>query len=129
MPAIRKRPLLKVFLDNVIWRPFLILYSFVAFGILMGRTPKEIAEELRQKFRSSYLTGLKIHPISSLINMTVVPLPMRTSWSELVGFFWNWYLSIKMSNPEDEEGAEEEAAEAEEEEQDFKEAWDESKKE
>jgi len=39
-------------------------------------------------------TGLKIYPVASFVNMTIVPLDMRTSFSELVGFFWNWYLSM-----------------------------------
>eukprot|EP00968_Pinguiococcus_pyrenoidosus_P015762 scaffold1467_cov264-Pinguiococcus_pyrenoidosus.AAC.24 len=62
VPRLSKSPILKVILDNVIWRPFLLLYSFVCFGILMGRTPKEIMAELRAKFVSSYVTGNARHP-------------------------------------------------------------------
>uniref|UniRef100_A0A7S1XVV5 Peroxisomal membrane protein 2 n=1 Tax=Phaeomonas parva TaxID=124430 RepID=A0A7S1XVV5_9STRA len=100
VPALRKSPILKVILDNIIWRPFLLLYSFVCFGLLMGRTPSEIMAELRSKFKSSYLTGLKIYPVASLVNMTMVPVDMRTSFSELVGFFWNWYLSLAFASSE-----------------------------
>jgi protein Mpv17 len=97
---------LKLLIDQLIWRPLLIGYTFVGMGLFQGLPVTEIKEILDQRYCSVVYNGLKLWPAVAFFNLQVVPLQFRSLTLELVSFFWGIYVSVATGGKKSSEGAE-----------------------
>ena len=51
-----------------------------------------------QDFWPLAISGLKLWPLVSLVNLTVVPVNRRVIVGSLVGLFWGIYVSLIISD-------------------------------
>jgi protein Mpv17 len=51
-----------------------------------------------QDFWPLAISGLKLWPLVSLLNLTVVPVNRRVIVGSLVGLFWGIYISLIISD-------------------------------
>ena len=85
-------------LDQVLWRPITIAWSFVVGAYLNDGSLKNLGTNLREDFLKSFRNGLLIWVPASLINFRYVPSQWRVLFIDLVHFFWDIYLcTITMS--------------------------------
>mmetsp|Transcript_71285 Transcript_71285/g.183755 ORF Transcript_71285/g.183755 Transcript_71285/m.183755 type:complete len:118 (-) Transcript_71285:81-434(-) len=91
-----KRLLPKIALDHVCWK-MPLLYVFVTYEKLMRGAPISQAwAEAVAANRSLQVTSVKVFPLAQILNFTVVPLPLRVLYMNVVLFFWSLFLSIKI---------------------------------
>jgi len=88
----------KVLLDQLILSPIITLFFFVFMGILEGN-PGKIGSMLRHNYWATLITSYKVWPLAMIISFSLVPAELRVLWGNLVGFFWNIYLSSRTSVP------------------------------
>lgn len=94
--AFPKLPILgRLLLDQLLWRPILHIYSFVAMGLLTGSSPRAIRNTISEKFRGTVIAGLKFGMVTQTANLYMVPLRWRTTFWEFASLFWNIYLTIQ----------------------------------
>lgn len=88
-------------LDQLLWRPLLVLYSFVAMGLLEGKTRDGIVDTLRSRYKSTVAGSLRFGVVTQIVNLKLVPLRWRTTFWECASLFWNIYLTLQMKKEED----------------------------
>jgi len=93
--------LVRLALDQLLWRPFLVLYSFVAMGVLQGHSWNSIKETLQSKLIQTSINSLKFGIVMQSINLKLVPLRYRTTFWEFASLFWNIYLTLQMRREEE----------------------------
>merc|ERR1740138_520472 len=93
--------LVRLALDQFLWRPFLVLYSFVAMGVLQGHSWQSIKETLQSKLVATSVNSLKFGVIAQTLNLKLVPLRYRTTFWEVASLFWNFYLTLQMRRAEE----------------------------
>lgn len=112
LEKISRNPVIKVFFDQLIWRPLLIAYTFLLMSVVQGRTWNQVKEHFRNNYVATVKAGWRIWPAAQLLNQSVVPLEFRTVSMDCVSFFWDMYLTLVCSADEDELDEEKDESEA-----------------
>lgn len=68
---------------------------FIAgLDLMRGRSFETATIDCQQKFWPLVAAGLKLWPMVSLFNFTIVPVRYRVVVGSIVGLFWGIYLSL-----------------------------------
>ncbi len=65
--------------------------------MLQGRTFREIGVVLKETYFPTVKAGWRIWPAAQLLNQTMVPIHFRTVSMDIVGFFWDMYLTMMVT--------------------------------
>lgn len=83
----------RVTVDQLVFSPFILAVFMGGISILEGRT----AEEIKEKYKSSYFTGLmnayRFWPFVNLFTFACIPVHYRPIVNSSFGLIWNSYLS------------------------------------
>lgn len=88
--------LARLCLDQLLWRPLLVLYSFVAMGLLEGKSLAAIGDTLKNRFQPTVIASLRFGFVTQTVNFKLVPLRWRTTFWEFASLFWNIYLTLQL---------------------------------
>ncbi|KAH8827047.1 hypothetical protein DL96DRAFT_1710198 [Flagelloscypha sp. PMI_526] len=83
----------KVFLDQILISPVILLSFFVFMSILEFK-PSEILERLHKAYFSSLIRGWMVFFPTQLFNFFLIPAHLRLVFVNIVAMFWNTYLSL-----------------------------------
>jgi protein Mpv17 len=86
----------RVALDQILFAP-VCLSGFFAGNLLLDGHPEKIGDKIKNDLQTTVLANYSVWVPAQLINFKFIPIPMRVLWANLVGFFWNIYLS-KVAN-------------------------------
>jgi len=87
----------KFALDQTLGATVNTLLFIAVIGAFKGKDGKAIVRDCQRKFWPLVSSGLKLWPMVSLLNFTVVPVNRRVVVGSLVGLFWGIYLSLMVS--------------------------------
>lgn len=82
----------RVVADQALFAPVLVPIILAGNLILEGKA-NQIVDKLRADWWSTLLANYSLWIPAQLINFSVIPPQFRVLWANLVGFFWNIYLS------------------------------------
>jgi hypothetical protein len=88
---------IKFFLDQTLGATVNTLLFIAGIDAMRGRSVNTITVDCREGFWPLVFAGLKLWPLVSILNFTLVPLEYRIAVGSTVGLFWGIYLSL-MSN-------------------------------
>lgn len=87
----------KVAADQFIYAPFAITTFFYFMSIRKHRDVAlangDFAEKMQSKFFTTYMADCMLWPCSNFVNFRFVPLPYRPSFTAIIQFIWQTYLS------------------------------------
>ncbi|KAI9887911.1 MAG: hypothetical protein M1823_000300 [Watsoniomyces obsoletus] len=89
-----RNTLIKVFLDQSLGAAVNTVAFIATMGSLRGQSRVEVFEAVARDFWPVTKAGLKVWPLVSALNFTVVPLHNRIVVASLVGVGWGVYLSL-----------------------------------
>ena len=75
---------------------FILRASFDGM-VLQGRTFREIGVVMKETYFPTVKAGWRIWPAAQLLNQTMVPIHFRTVSMDIVGFFWDMYLTMMVT--------------------------------
>ena len=93
-------PRQKRFVLDIVPIMHFVLFTFLSCpseGVSHNFEHRRSAANSVQKFWPLVSSGLKLWPMVSLLNFTVVPVNRRVVVGSLVGLFWGIYLSLMVS--------------------------------
>eukprot|EP01039_Chlorochromonas_danica_P004554 gene4553-4992_t len=82
----------RVFLDQVLFAP-VCLSGFFSLNLLLDGKIHHIQEKLKNDLLPTMSANYAVWIPAQVINFMFVPIPLRVLWANMVGFFWNIYLS------------------------------------
>mmetsp|Transcript_52147 Transcript_52147/g.91650 ORF Transcript_52147/g.91650 Transcript_52147/m.91650 type:complete len:209 (-) Transcript_52147:104-730(-) len=86
----------KLPIDHLVYRiPIMFVFS-VYCKFMDGAGLQEAWQYALKTNPSIQVTALKLWPAANIINFTVVPLPLRVLWQNVVLFFWAMYLAVRL---------------------------------
>ncbi|GBG79746.1 hypothetical protein CBR_g30010 [Chara braunii] len=94
----------KVVLNQVVLGPCVLLVVFAWNYAWMGRA-KEIPKKYKDDFGHALVAGWKFWIPASVVNFKAVPLNGRVAFMSACAVFWNFYLSLVVSKPQEAEAA------------------------
>jgi len=86
----------KLILDQVLQGPFMIGSMFVWTAVLQGASAAEIEAKLRERLWDTWVNSVGVWAPVQILQQTVVPMKYRVTVANVVSYFWDTYLSIKM---------------------------------
>jgi hypothetical protein len=89
---------IKFFLDQTLGAAINTLLFIAGIDAMRGRPMGTIAANCRKGFWPLVFAGLKLWPLVSILNFTLVPLEYRIMVGSTVGLFWGVYLSLMSSS-------------------------------
>lgn len=98
--AIAKR----VAFDQLVYAPTFIPAFFMSVKLLEGTPLQQSADDLIAQFPDIYKTNLLVWVPASSINFAFVPVKFMVLFGNVVGLFWNTYLSYVSNSVDKEEG-------------------------
>ncbi|MCJ1364535.1 hypothetical protein MMC16_003646 [Acarospora aff. strigata] len=84
----------KLILDQTVGAAVNTVLFTAVIGALKGLSGEDIADVIKQDFGPVMRAGLKLWPLVSLLNFTVVPVEKRILVGSMVGVGWGVYLSL-----------------------------------
>jgi hypothetical protein len=93
MSAVLKR----LSFDQLIFAPIL-LPSFFSAVLLLEGTPEKIPQKLRDDWFSTVMANYAVWVPAQFVNFRFVPAVSQVLFANVVGFFWNIYLSYSCYN-------------------------------
>ncbi len=84
----------KLFFDSMIFSPLTIAGYFACRSILEGSGIQGIQEKLSTRLVSTVRGAWKFWPIVNVVNFSLVPLPFRVLYSNILSIFWTGYLTV-----------------------------------
>ena len=97
VPGRAARPLLaKLLLDQCAMAPPLLASMFVVTALTNDVAPAAIRAKLEHHLIPTWQNSVAVWAPVSLFQLAVVPLPYRVAVSNVVSYFWDTYLSMKM---------------------------------
>jgi len=87
----------KFVLDQTLGAAVNTLLFIAVIGAFKGKDRKAIVRDCKRDFWPIVQSGLKLWPLVSLLNFTIVPVQRRVIVGSLVGLFWGVYLSLMVS--------------------------------
>ena len=103
LDKITHNTILKLLLDQLLWRPFLMAYIFISDGKLNGESNKKIQYKMTNIYPTVVWNGLKVWPAVQAINMTMTPPVFQSVVLDLVSFVMDIYTSSMLMTKDDEE--------------------------
>ena len=85
--------LCRLTLDALLWSPFTIAGYFSVRGLLEGKRPEAIWQNLQQKWLTVLTSSWCFWPWANMVNFSLVPLQFRLLFSNGMSLGWNTYLS------------------------------------
>lgn len=79
--------------DQTINASVFIFVFFTYIDLLSGLNLKTSLNNTMCKFKSTLIANWKVWPLVTIINFTLIPPPYRVFLANIVGLFWNVYLS------------------------------------
>lgn len=104
---------IKVISDQFLFAPFCIMMFFGFTAAVQQNSWKEMKENfihrMEHSFWPTYFADCTVWPLANYINFKIVPGPYRPTWTAVVQFVWQIYMSYvsKEAMEEDEDGDEE----------------------
>lgn len=93
-PPSAKFSLAKILLyDQTINASVFIFAFFTYLDLCCGMEIKESLKNTLVKFPETIVANWKLWPMAQIINFTIMPPPYRVFFANIVGLFWNTYLS------------------------------------
>ena len=90
-----KLPILKILAyDQTVNASVFIFAFFTYIDYFSGIDPKTSLQHTLVKFPSTIVANWQIWPMAQILNFTIVPAPYRVFFANIVGLFWNVYLSF-----------------------------------
>lgn len=86
----------KVAVDQLLYVPIFHLGLITVVNTLHGNNVEFIIKQIRQKYIDILSTSIKIWPIVNLINFKFTPLRYQLLIVQIVGLFWNTFVSWKI---------------------------------
>lgn len=99
LPALRKyaspnvHTICGVVLDQTIFAGSFLVSFFLIMDYADTRDLNKAKENIKSKFWPTMVVNWKIWPAAQIINFGLVPLHYRVLFANIVGLFWNSYLS------------------------------------
>ncbi|VDN08279.1 unnamed protein product [Thelazia callipaeda] len=87
------RPLKRMLIDQIIMAPLLTFTFITTIHLLEGRKPGKAVEISRQQIGPILINNYKIWPLVQILNFYLIPLQYRVIMVQLIGVFWNAYIS------------------------------------
>mmetsp|Transcript_2217 Transcript_2217/g.4717 ORF Transcript_2217/g.4717 Transcript_2217/m.4717 type:complete len:211 (-) Transcript_2217:44-676(-) len=88
------RALLKTAMDQVIWRPLLILYMFTASGLMSGQRWPEVRQAIASNYTTAVIDGWKTWPLMIYISQRFLPAIYQSTALDSVGFLFDIHLIL-----------------------------------
>jgi hypothetical protein len=79
--------------DQTLGATVFISLFFSYIDLMSGKSFNQMKEELKVKFLPTLYANWKIWPALMLVNFGLVPAPWRVLYTNIMGIFWNGYLS------------------------------------
>lgn len=79
-------------LDQILFAPTYIC-GFYSLALLLDGTPELIMKKLKSDLKPTIIANFSVWVPCQFINFKFVPPHLQVLWSNMVGFFWNIYLS------------------------------------
>ncbi|CAE7257326.1 unnamed protein product [Symbiodinium natans] len=92
------RIVLKTVVDQALFRPVMILYSFVLSGLLSGRSWRQVRETVRHNLLKVVVASWKVWPAAMLLTHRYIPTHYQSTFTDVLAFFWDVYESSAMSD-------------------------------
>ncbi|KAL4918104.1 hypothetical protein BDW62DRAFT_182369 [Aspergillus aurantiobrunneus] len=89
-----KNTVAKIIVDQVVGGAWNTVAFIATMGLLRGQDYEVIKGEILNNFWPFMLAGLKLWPLVSALNFTVVPANQRLLVGNLFGVVWGVYLSL-----------------------------------
>ena len=87
-------PAASMVLDQVVWRPLTILWSFFVGTMITGGGLKRFPADLKANYAKAVKNGLIVWVPMQYINFRFVPPMWRVLFIDIVHFFWDIYLCM-----------------------------------
>lgn len=84
----------QIFLDAIIFSPFTVSGYFALRSILEGSGLQGIREKLTTRLFTTVLGAWKFWPAVNVINFSIVPIPYRVLYMNVLSVFWSGYLTF-----------------------------------
>jgi len=94
----KKNTVIKFLLDQTLGAVVNNLLFIAGIGLIRGKTTDKIQSDLVEKLMPTMAAGLKLWPLVSLLNFTLVPLEYRMLLGNVAGLFWGIFLSLPASS-------------------------------
>lgn len=89
----------RVALDQLGFAPLFIALVFATISVFQGaRTVDEIKDRLKAGWAGAVMTNYKIWPAAQMANFYFIPLQHQVLFANVVGLFWNTYMSWATSS-------------------------------
>jgi protein Mpv17 len=92
-----KGVLLKIIADQIVYAPMAIFVFFGYTSMITSSTTSEMFSEfhtkMNQGFISTYIMDWTLWPLANGINFRFIPMVYRTTYTSIVQFLWQSYLS------------------------------------
>ncbi|KAK3714321.1 hypothetical protein LTR37_007907 [Vermiconidia calcicola] len=89
---------IKFALDQTIGATINTILFIAGIDFLRGRSLGTATADCKEQFWPLVFAGLKLWPMVSIFNFTMVPVEYRTVVGSVVGLFWGIYLSLISSS-------------------------------
>lgn len=89
------KTVIKIILDRLVFTPpFLALtLFFLKYFSEKNTTAAQVVSDVRSVFSKAFFASVKVWTLFQLINFSYVPLELRPLAGNVMGFWWNVYLS------------------------------------
>ena len=87
--------LYRVAMDQLLFAPFCIIPAFFSCALLLDGTPENIPAKLKADWAPTMVANLSLWVPSQFINFRLVPAQFQVLFANVVGLFWNVYLSAQ----------------------------------
>ena len=94
-PGTSFRPVaIKFILDRTVIPPPLVMGFFVSQTLMNGGTWEDVKMRVNNNYINALKMNLVVWPAAMLVNFRFVPLEFQVLYANVIGFFWNIYLSF-----------------------------------
>lgn len=93
---LQERVWTRVLLDQLLWRPLLTMYTFVAMGFLRLRPWEQTRAQIEERFFPTLRKQISIGIPQAFMNQGLVPLAWRTTFNDVFFLLWNAYLATQV---------------------------------
>uniref|UniRef100_A0A7S3P882 Uncharacterized protein n=1 Tax=Amphora coffeiformis TaxID=265554 RepID=A0A7S3P882_9STRA len=81
-------------LDMCVFSPPVLAGYFVVMSVLAGQGWDSIQSKLKTKWPKAVRAAWTVWPLANIFNYTLVPLPYRVLYNNMVAFWWTGYLTL-----------------------------------
>jgi peroxisomal membrane protein 2 len=95
-----KTTLLKVFIDQFIQAPLLLLVMICSLSLMKFEGPQVVEKDLVESFWPGLIANWKLWITASLVNLAFVKPELRVLYTNMIFFVWVIILSIILNTPQ-----------------------------